>query len=310
MSRFAAPNTMRPAESLDGSRRQSYKSHTARDVCPAHGNDRRIRMTCRLTSLTVAALLVVCAGVRAQESASGGIAGQVLDPTHGALPGATVTVINAGTNAQRVAVTGPEGRFTVPNPPAATYIIRVELAGFSPVEIKDFVLRNGEIAKPTLTMALANVAENVTVQGVSPLLQVANASVSQTITQKQIEDLPVAGRTLLSFAALSAGVTPQSFNRGTQFGAAGSSRSQFVTVEGGRDSSTNYAIDGVYVRSLRFNNLSLNPPLEAVQEVNVLRNAFSTEYGQGQAVVSIVTKSGSNQITASAYDYLRDDRFN
>ena len=102
-------------------------------------------------------------------------------------------------------------------------------------------------------------------------------------------------------------MTPQSFNRGTQFGAAGSSRSQYVTVEGGRDSSTNYAIDGVYVRSLRFNNLSLNPPLDAVQEVNVLRNSFTTEYGQGQAVVSIVTKSGSNRSAGSAYDYVRNE---
>ena len=111
----------------------------------------------------------------------------------------------------------------------------------------------------------------------------------------------MAGRNPLAFASLSAGVTPQAFNRGTQFGAAGSSRSQYVTVEGGRDSSTNYAIDGVYVRSLRFNNLSLNPPLDAVQEVAILRNSFTTEYGQGQAVVSMVTKSGSNSITGSAY---------
>ena len=167
-------------------------------------------------------------------------------------------------------------------------------------------LRNGEVSRPTITLGLANVSESVTVVGMSPLLQTTNASVSQTITQKQIEDLPVAGRSLLSFASLSAGVTPQSFNRGTQFGAAGSSRSQYVTVEGGRDSSTNYAIDGVYVRSLRFNNLSLNPPLDAVQEVNVLRNSFTTEYGQGQAVVSIVTKSGSNRSSGSAYDYVRN----
>jgi hypothetical protein len=82
-----------------------------------------------------------------------------------------------------------------------------------------------------------------------------------------------------------------------------------VTVEGGRDSSPNYAIDGVYVRSLRFNNLSLNPPLDAVQEVSLLRNSFSTEYGQGQAVVSIVTKSGTNRFSGSAYEYLRDDKF-
>jgi hypothetical protein len=217
-----------------------------------------------------------------------------------------VTVINAGTNAQRVVTTDAEGRFTVPNLPSATYIIRVELSGFTAVELKDFVVRNGEIAKPTLTMALATVAENVTVQGMSPLLQVANASVSQTITQQQIEALPVSGRNLLSFAALSAGVTPQAFNRTTQFGAGNSSRSLYVTVEGGRDSSTNYAIDGVYVRSLRFNNLSLQPPLDAVQELNVLRNAFTTEYGQGQAVVSIVTKSGTNRFTGSAYDYFRN----
>src|SRR5262245_48370225 len=264
----------------------------------------------RLISLTSAALLLVAASLPAQESASGGIAGQVLDATRSAVPGATVTVINAGTNAQRTATTDNEGRFTIPNLASATYIIRVELQGFSPVEMKDFVVRNGEIAKPSITLSVATVAESVSVAATSPLLQAANASVSQTITQKQIEDLPVAGRNLLAFAALSAGVTPQAFNRGTQFGAAGSSRSQYVTVEGGRDSSTNYAVDGVYVRSLRFNNLSLNPPLDAVQEVNVLRNAFTTEYGQGQAVVSMVTKSGTNRFSMSAYDYRRDDSLN
>jgi carboxypeptidase family protein/TonB-dependent receptor-like protein len=263
----------------------------------------------RLASLTLVALLLARAGLAAQESASSGITGQVVDSTRGAMPGATVTVINTGTNAQRVAVTDAEGRFTVPNLPPATYRVRVELSGFQTTEIAALTLRNGDIARPTVVLGLANIAENVTVVGMSPLLQTANASVTQTINQKQIEDLPVAGRNLLAFAALSAGVTPQSFNRGTQFGAAGSSRSQFVTVEGGRDSSTNYAIDGVYVRSLRFNNISLNPPLDAVQEVNVLRNSFTTEYGQGQAVVSIVTKSGSNRLAGSAYDYMRDTSY-
>jgi len=263
----------------------------------------------RLGCLAVAVLFAAAPTARAQESASSGIVGQVLDSTRGALPGAAVTVTNTGTNAQRTAVTDADGRFSIPNLPPAVYRIQVELSGFQAVELKDVRLTNGEIARPSITLGLANVAENVTVTGQSPLLQTANASVSQTITQKQIEDLPVAGRNLLSFAALSAGVTPQAFNRGTQFGAAGSSRSQFVTVEGGRDSSTNYAIDGVYVRSLRFNNISLNPPLDAVQELNVLRNSFTTEYGQGQAVVSIVTKSGANTFSGSAYDYMRNTAY-
>ena len=98
----------------------------------------------RLMCLTVA-LLVAGAGARAQESASGGIAGQVLDATRAAIPGATVTVINAGTNAQRVATTDGEGRFTIPNLPSATYLVRVELQGFNTAELKDFVVRNGDI---------------------------------------------------------------------------------------------------------------------------------------------------------------------
>ncbi len=261
-------------------------------------------------AFTIVALLAMCMGVRAQESASSGIAGQVLDASKAGVPGATVTVTNVATNAQRVTQSDPEGRFTIPNLPPATYSVKIELSGFQTAELKDLTLRNGEIVRPTLTLAVAGVSETVSVQSESPLLQRTNASVSQTITQTQIENLPVAGRNPLAFATLSAGVTPQAFNRGTQFGAAGSSRSLYVTVEGGRDSSTNYAIDGVYVRSLRFNNLSLNPPLDAVQEVSVLRNSFTTEYGQGQAVVSMVTKSGGNSVSASAYAYRRDDGFN
>ena len=166
------------------------------------------------------------------------------------------------------------------------------------------MLRQGETARPAITLGVATVSESVTVTGEAPLLQTQNASVGQVINEQQL-NLPLNGRSVLSLASLSAGVTPRNFARNTQFGR----RNQFITVEGGRDSSTNYTIDGVYVRSLRFNNLSLNPPVDAVQEVSLLRNSFSTEYGQGQAVVSIVTKSGTNQLHGSAYEFYRGDRF-
>ena len=157
----------------------------------------------------------------------------------------------------------------------------------------------------TVVGADGRLSESVTVTGEAPLLQTQNATVGQVINEQQIENLPLNGRSVLSLASLSAGVTPRNFARNTQFGR----RNQFITGEGGRDSSTNYTIDGVYVRSLRFNNLSLNPPVDAVQEVSLLRNSFSTEYGQGQAVVSIVTKSGTNQVHGSAYEFYRGDRF-
>ena len=262
-------------------------------------------MHAKLAAVVWVCVLCLSAGISAQQSASSGLAGQVTDASQGAIPGATVTVTNVGTNAQRTTVTDAEGRFAIPALPPATYHIKIELQGFQTAELPNFVLRQGETARPVITLGVATVTESVTVTGEAPLLQTQSASVGQVINEKQIEDLPLNGRNVLSLAALSAGVTPRNFARNTQFGR----RNQFITVEGGRDSSTNYTIDGVYVRSLRFNNLSLNPPIDAVQEVSLLRNSFSTEYGQGQAVVSIVTKSGTNELHGSAYEFYRGDRF-
>ncbi len=73
--------------------------------------------------------------------------------------------------------------------------------------------------------------------------------------------------------------------------------------------STNYVLDGTYIRSVRFNNMSIQPNVDTFQEFNLLRNSFSTEYGQGRAVVSMITKSGSNQIHGTAYEFARNSVF-
>jgi len=258
----------------------------------------------RFMAILGACIAMSAAGLGAQQSASSGIVGQVLDSTHAGLPGATVTAVNIGTGAQRTVVTDAEGRFSIPALPAATYRLRVDLTGFQPTEIASLILRSGETVRSDLTLTISGVAESVSVQSESPLLQSASASVSATITGRMLEELPLSGRTLLNITALAPGVTPRDFQRQNLFYGR---RDQYVTVEGGRDSSTNYAIDGVYVRTLRWNNMSLNPPVDSVQEVNLLRNAFSTEYGQGQAVVSMVTKSGTNRPSFSAFEYFRGD---
>ncbi len=260
----------------------------------------------RLISLSLTFVLAACAIAAAQQSASSAIMGSVIDATQAALPGATVTVTQVGTGAQRAVVTDSDGRFSVPGLRASTYSLKVELSGFRTAEIKELVLRDGESIRQTLTMPVATVTESVTVVGESPLLQTASAKVGAVIDAKTLEDIPVAGRTVLNVTTLAPGVTPRDFNRTTFFGR----RDQYVTVEGGRDSSTNYAIDGVYVRSLRWNNMSVNPALDSIQEVNLLRNSFSTEYGQGQAVVSMVTKSGSNRVSGSAFEYFRNEALN
>ncbi|MGH9159319.1 MAG: carboxypeptidase regulatory-like domain-containing protein, partial [Vicinamibacteraceae bacterium] len=246
--------------------------------------------------------LLLSAQAAAQESASSGIVAQVTDSTRAALPGATVTVTNTGTNAERTAITDAEGRFSIPNLRPGTYRVRVELDGFQTAEIADVVLRLGQVASPVVVLGVAHLEESVTVGGAAPLLQTKSASVGQVIAEKQLESLPTRDRNLLQFATLAAGVSSSDRQSG--------SRAWYVTVEGGRDSSTNYSIDGVYVRSLRFNNLSLLPPADSVQEVSLLRNSFSTEYGQGQAVISMATKSGTNQFSGSVSEYFRNEQLN
>ena len=83
----------------------------------------------------------------------------------------------------------------------------------------------------------------------------------------------------------------------------------YITVDGGRASSTNYVLDGVYIRSFRFNVSPCSPRSDTLQEFNLLRSSFSTEYGQGQAAVSMVTKSGSNQIHGTLFEYTRSSIF-
>src|SRR5437899_375188 len=231
--------------------------------------------------ISLVALSLLNLTLNAQESASSGIVGQVTDSTQAGVPGAIVTVTNVGTSAQRVATTDAQGAFSIPNLQPATYRIRVEKPGFQTALLSSFELRIGDIAHPTITLGVGAVTESVNVEGVAPLLQTQSGTVGQVIDSKQIENLPLNGRNLVQLASLAAGVSPrQNLQRGaTQYG----TRNEYVQVEGGRDGSTNYVIDGVYVRSLRFNNLSLQPSVDTVQEFTVLRNSFSTEYGQGQA---------------------------
>src|SRR5688572_13127599 len=144
-------------------------------------------MKSKLVSIVFASVFLMSAAVSAQQSASSGLVGQVTDSSQGVIPGATITVTNVGTNAQRITVTDGEGRFSVPGLPPATYHIKVELQGFRTAELADYVLRQGETARPAIVLTVAAVSEAITVTGLSPLLQTQSASVGQVISGRQIE---------------------------------------------------------------------------------------------------------------------------
>ena len=258
--------------------------------------------------LAILAIGVAPVLVSAQQSSISNIVGRVTDATGAVVGGATVHVVNRGTAAERTATTNNDGDFSIPNLPPATYSMRVEKSGFKTTTIASFDLLVGKDANESVVLNVGEASETVQVTSLAPQLQTSDAAVGQVIDQKQISDLPLNGRSVLQLATLAAGVSPAQFaNTGTpgQFG----TRSLYITVDGGRASSTNYVLDGVYVRSLRFNVLSMQPSVDTIQEFNLLRSSFSTEYGQGQAAVSMVTKSGGNQIHGTAFEYTRSSIF-
>ena len=243
-----------------------------------------------------------------QASSSSDAVGKVTDSSGATVPGATVHLVNNATGAERVVTTNDSGDWSVPNIPPANYRVRVEKEGFKTSEIKSLDVEIGKTANGSVTLSVGGTNETVEVSTLPPQLQTQEATVGQVIDQKQIRDLPLNGRNVLQLATLAPGVSPAQTGQTGNPGRFGT-RNLYVTVDGGRGSSTNYVLDGTYVRSIRFNNMSLQPNVDTLQEFNLLRNSFSTEYGQGQAVVSMVTKSGSNEIHGTAYEFARNAIF-
>jgi hypothetical protein len=265
-----------------------------------------------LAAVPVVALNVLAPSAYGQASSSSDAAGKVTDATGATVPGATIHLINNGTKAERTATSNDAGEWSIPNIPPSTYTLRIEKAGFKTSVINALPVEIGKTANGSLVLAVGGASETIEVSTLPPQLQTQEATVGQVIDQKQINDLPLNGRNVLQLATLAPGVSPpQAGQTGApaQTGTASNSRNLYITVDGGRGNSTNYVLDGTYVRSIRFNNMSLLPNTDTLQEFNLLRSTFSTEYGQGQAVVSMVTKSGTNSLHGSGYLFARNGIF-
>lgn len=269
---------------------------------------RRTSMVLVMVTIPVVALNVLSPAAYGQASSSSDAVGKVTDTTGAVIPGAVIHLVNNATGAERVATSNDSGDWVIPNIPPASYHLRIEKSGFKSAEIKALDVEIGKTANSTVALSIGATNETVEVTSLPPQLQTQEATVGQVIDQKQISDLPLNGRNVLQLATLAPGVSPPQTGQTGSPGRFGT-RQLFITVDGGRGSSTNYVLDGTYVRSIRFNNLSFQPNIDTLQEFNLLRNSFSTEYGQGQAVVSMVTKAGGNSVHGTIYDFARNSVF-
>lgn len=226
------------------------------------------------------------------------VTGMITDQSGMAAPFAEVAIVNTETGVRKTAVTNELGYYTIPFLIPGTYDVAAQKAGFKSVERKGVTLEVAQIARLDFRLEVGDVVESVTVISEAPLLASESAAIGQVIGRKKILDLPLNGRDFTQLATL----VPGAISRGTD----SSLESSKLSINGLRNSKTNFMIDGGSVSSQYFDGATIVPSVDAIQEFSVQSNAFAAEYGQGGAVVNISLKSGTNALHGSVYEFLRN----
>jgi hypothetical protein len=263
-----------------------------------------------LTALFPAVLFLfmslVTTGVLAQTANTGTITGVVKDQTGAVVPGATVTAINVGTNATRSTTTSGEGAYEISQIVPGVYRVEVEAPNFAKTIAENVTVNvlGRTTVEAELKPAGASATVNVSTE-TAPLIETTKTEVGGVVDQRQLENLPVNGRSFASLAILIPGATLQpSFDptkaRVGTFSVGGSSgRNLNITIDGG-DNKDN-AVGGI------LQNFSM----EGIQEFALSTQRFSAANGRsGGALLSVVSKSGTNELHGSVFGFFRDDKLN
>jgi hypothetical protein len=251
--------------------------------------------------------LVSSSGVSAYaQLTTGTINGTVTDASGAAVPGATITTRNTETGVARDTVSGPTGRYEVPNLPSGTYEVTATMAGFQTINRTGIELTVGRNAVVDLALQVGNVTEQVTVTGEASRVETTTATVTQLVTERQVEDLPLNNRDLTQLTYLQPGVIRSPAGHGV-FGGQGDK----ITVAGSRGTQNLYLLDGVSNTDISNNPQGASGAYigaETVREFQIVTNNYSAEYQSAAGgIVSAVTKSGTNDLHGSLFWTLRND---
>jgi hypothetical protein len=251
-------------------------------------------------------VIVVVSTLHAQVD-TGTILGTVRDSSGGVIPNATITLSNEGTGASQTATTGESGQYTFTPIRIGMYSVEVQTPGFQAQKKTNIQLNIQQQAVVDFSLTPGQVTSAIEVTTSAPVLQSENASVSQVVQTKTINNLPLNGRNYTFLARLAMGVT-----QGAQEGRGMNAAGQF-TANGARPAQNNYLLDGIDNNTSDVDFLSgasyvVKPPVDAISEFNLQTSSFSAEFGRaGGAVLNASLKSGTNAFHGSLWEFLRND---
>ncbi|HXY50361.1 MAG TPA: carboxypeptidase regulatory-like domain-containing protein [Terriglobales bacterium] len=234
--------------------------------------------------------------------------GTVIDPTGSIVVGAAIVLHNAATDVSFNATSNERGFYAFANVPPGTYELKVSSKGFANYTQTGVVLTVGQTATVNISLKVASAGETVVVTTEAPTIETTRSEISQVISTHQVDSLPISNRVFTDFALLTPGVASSRTSLGTTF-------TEFevtqISFGGMRSFSNMISVDGAdFVNSASGIQRS-TPPQEAVQEFRVVNNNFGADYGRAVGgIVNIVTKSGTNVLHGSAYEYFQNSATN
>jgi hypothetical protein len=263
-------------------------------------------------------LFILLAGsVGLAQSATGEVNGTVLDPTGAVVAGARVTLTNQGTKISGSAASNANGYFIFINLQPGVYVLTVERDGFKKLATAPFELAVNQTITQPMHLAVGATAETVEVRAEAPLLQLASSELGTVIPQRAVNDLPLNGRNFTQLLTLTPGATPVSTAQGSGISfqdaaISGIPNSSFSkpSVQGQPNRSTLYYLDGFINTDLRGPVYGVLPIIDTIEEFKVQSHNDKVEYGGAMGgVVSVVSKSGTNEFHGSAWEFVRNNAF-
>jgi hypothetical protein len=244
----------------------------------------------------VAGLIVFAASVTAQ-SPSASVVGRVTDPTAAIIPGASITVTNLDTNISQRAVSNELGDFTVPYLKPGRYSLEASRAGFRTYRRSEFSLVVDQSLRLDIPLEIGAASESVTVTEAPPTLNTETSARGEVTRNQEIVEMPLDGRNFSDLAYLTGGVIPKGDGGDGQY-----------AVNGARADNISFLVDGMNNTQQRNTGPVVNLPIESVQEFKMMTSGYSAEFGRfAGGVLSVVTKSGTNRLHGSLYEFLRND---
>lgn len=267
-----------------------------------HVNSLAGRIACVLAVFALAA-----GGLRAD--VTGSLLGIVRDTSSAVVPGAHVVATNLATGVSWNAASNSAGQYNILDLPPGRYAIRVTAQGFQTFVISNVVLNVNERRQVNVTLQVGGVEQHVNVTANPVAVQTVSTQVGQVVGEQRIVQLPLNGRSYIDLLALQPGVVPVSTVASSP-AVSGELASGNLSVNGGRETANSFLVNGADVNEGERLGTEVIPNLDSVAEFRLITNSFDAEYGKfSGSVMNAITKSGTNQIHGSAFEFLRNNAF-